>query len=125
VRRPVDTFFTEDETTARAPPKVFGLVVIEIKGAKSGEKLECKISYPVTLFATPEERLELYRRFGATNIGVALPAIVGAKMCVQGLAKKGVISSECLNPIKFLKMMAEMGVPEKFNEELSKEVSIS
>jgi len=125
VRRPVDTFFAEDEATARAPLKVFGLVVIEIKGAKSGEKLECKISYPVALFATPEERLELYRRFGATNIGVALPAIVGAKMCVQGLTEKGLVSSECLAPIKFLKMMAEMGVPVKFNETLSKQVSVS
>jgi hypothetical protein len=43
VRRPVDTFFTEDENTARTPLKVFGPVVIEIKGAKSGEKIECKI----------------------------------------------------------------------------------
>jgi hypothetical protein len=46
-------------------------------------------------------------------------------MCVQGLAEKGLISSECLDPIKFLKMMAEMGVPVKFNETLSKQVSVS
>ena len=125
VRRPVDAFFTEDETTARAPLKVFGLVAIEIKGAKSGEHLEYKISYPVTLFATPEDRLELYRRFGVTNIYVCIPAIVGAKMCMEGLAEKGVISAECLDPIKFLKMMADTGVPVKFDQVLSKEVSIS
>ena len=46
-------------------------------------------------------------------------------MCVQGLTEKGVISAECLNPIKFLKMMADMGVPVKFNETLSKQVSLS
>jgi saccharopine dehydrogenase-like NADP-dependent oxidoreductase len=124
VRRPVDTFFTEDETTARAPLKVFGLIVIEITGAKSGEKLECKMSYPIARFATPEERLDLYKRFGATNIYVCIPAIVGAKMCMEGLAEKGLISSECLDPIKFLKIMAEMGVPMKFHETLSKEKSI-
>jgi saccharopine dehydrogenase (NAD+, L-lysine-forming) len=121
VPRPVDTFFTEDETTARAPLKVTGFVVIEITGAKSREKLEYKMSYPIARFATPEERLELYKRFGATNIYVCIPAIVGAKMCMEGLAEKGLISSECLDPIKFLKIMAEMGVPMKLHETLSKE----
>jgi saccharopine dehydrogenase (NAD+, L-lysine-forming) len=125
VPRPIDTFITEDETTASAPLKVTGFVVIEITGAKSGEKLEYKMSYPVALFATPAEKLELYKRFGATNIYVCVPAIVGAKMCVQGLTEKGLVSSECLDPIKFLKMMAEMGVPVKFNETLSKQVSVS
>ena len=46
-------------------------------------------------------------------------------MCVQGLTEKGLVSSECLDPIKFLRMMAEMGVPVKFNETLSKQVSVS
>jgi len=124
VPRPVDTFFTEDENTARAPLKVTGFVVIEITGAKSGEKLEYKMSYPIARFATPEERLELYKRFGATNIYVCIPAIVGAKMCMEGLAEKGLISSECLDPIKFLKIMAEMGLPMKLHETLSKEKSI-
>jgi hypothetical protein len=82
------------------------------------------MSYPIARFATPEERLELYKRFGATNIYVCIPAIVGAKMCVQGLTEKGLVSSECLDPIKFLKIMAEMGVPMKFHETLSKEKSI-
>jgi saccharopine dehydrogenase-like NADP-dependent oxidoreductase len=61
VPRTIDTFITEDETTASAPLKVTGFVVIEITGAKSGEKLEYKMSYPVALFATSEERLELYK----------------------------------------------------------------
>jgi hypothetical protein len=46
-------------------------------------------------------------------------------MHVQGLTEKGLASSECLDPIKFLKMMAEMGVPVKFNETLSKQVAVS
>jgi len=43
----------------------------------------------------------MYRKFGASNIYVALPAVVGAKMCVEGSAAKGVICSECLDPVKF------------------------
>jgi len=125
VPRPIDTFLTEDETTAKAPLKISGFVAIEITGDKSGEKLEYKMSYPVALFATPTERMELYKRFGATNIYVCIPAIIGVKMCVQGLTEKGLVSSECLDPIKFLKMMAEMGVSAKFNETLSKQVSLS
>jgi len=69
--------------------------------------------------------LELYRKFGATNIYVSLPAIVGAKMCMGSDAERGVICAECLDPTKFLKMMAEMGWPLKFNETCSKEVCIS
>jgi hypothetical protein len=36
----------------------------------------------------------------------------------------GVIGPECLDPIKFLKRMADMGRPVKFHETLSKEISI-
>lgn len=122
---PVDIFLTEDENTAGLPIKVAGGSVLEVTGAKSGQHMEYKISYALFLWATPEERLEVYRKFGATNIYVALPAIVGAKMCMGGNAKRGVICAECLDPVKFLKMMAEMGWPLKFKETCSKEVSIS
>jgi hypothetical protein len=46
-------------------------------------------------------------------------------MCVEGEAARGVIPAECLGPIKFLKMMADMDWPMKFHKTLSKEVSIS
>ena len=29
-------------------------------------------------------------------------------MCMEGNAKRGIICAECLEPMKFLKMMAEM-----------------
>ena len=125
VSHPVDAFFTEDENTARLPLKVAACGVLEVSGAKSGQNMQYKISFAPTLFATPEERLEIYRKFGATNIYVALPAIVGAKMCMEGNAKRGLICAECLEPMKFLKMMAKIGWPLKFNETCSKEVSIS
>ena len=123
--RPINTFLAEDEKSAKLPPGSAEFCDVEIKGQNSGEEIKYKISWPFSLFTNAEEQWELYRRFGTTNIGVALPAIVGAKMCVAGLAEKGLISSECLDPMKFLKMMAEMGAPVKFHEVLSREVFIS
>ena len=125
VRRPVDTFLTEDETTAGRPLTTVGRVAIEVKGGRGSEDIECKIVYPVSLFETPEDKLELHKKFGASNIYVSLPAIVGAKMCVEGNAEKGVTAAECLDPNRFLKMMADMGAPVKFQEVCSKEVSVS
>ena len=123
--RPINAFLAEDEKTVKLPPTFAEFSDVEIKGEKAGESMKYKIWWSASLCANTEERCEIFRRFGATNIGVALPAIVGAKMCVQGLTNKGLVSSECLDPILFLKVMAEMGVPLKFNETLSKQVSVS
>lgn len=125
VHRPVDIFFTEDETSASTPPKSIHPYLVEVEGEKSGENLRYKIWWPSSLFTTAAEKLELYRKFGTTKISVALPAIAGAKMCMQGKADRGVIPPECLDAVKFLKAMAEIGWPVKFHEVLSKEVAIS
>ncbi|MCD6599973.1 MAG: hypothetical protein J7L19_05350, partial [Dehalococcoidia bacterium] len=125
VSRPVGDFFAEDESTTKLPPKLAPMAVMEIKGAKLGEDITYTLSWPYLLSTTAEERLEAYKRFGSTNIAVALPAIVGAKMCVEGEAARGVIAAECLDPIKFLKMMVNMGWALKFHETVSKEVFIS
>ena len=121
VRPPGNDFFTEEETV-KLPIDSVQIMSIRVTGVKSGEDIEYTISYPYDLLATMEERLEIYRKFGTMNIDVALPAIVGAKMCVEDDAGRGVIGPECLDPIKFLKRMTDMGCPVKFHEELSKEV---
>jgi len=46
-------------------------------------------------------------------------------MSIEGDAQRGVIAPECFDPIIFLKKMADMGVPVKFQETVSKSVSIS
>jgi len=46
-------------------------------------------------------------------------------MCIEGDASRGVIAPECLDPVKFLKMMADTGAPVKFREVLSKEICAS
>ena len=122
VRQPVNTFFTQNEDTIKLPSNSVHSLVIEVKGAKSGEDVKYTLSRPP---ATTEAELGFYRRFGTTSIFVAIPAIVGAKMCIEGDADRGIIAPECLDPIKFLKMMAAMGAPAKFHEVCSREVSIS
>jgi len=46
-------------------------------------------------------------------------------MCVGGFADKGMIGPECLDPIKFMKTMADMGWPLKFQETVLRSVSVS
>jgi saccharopine dehydrogenase-like NADP-dependent oxidoreductase len=124
VHHPVDTFLGEDENAAKLPPEMVGFCVVEIKGAKAGENITYKLSWPYNLFTTVEEKVKIYQKFGTTRIAVALPASVGAKMCVAGEAKRGLIGPECLDPTKFLKTMADAGAPVQFEEICSKEVSI-
>ena len=124
VPSPVNAFFNEDEAV-KHPVDFARICVIKVKGVKSGEDIEHIISFHYNLFATTEERLEIYKKFGTLNIYVALPVIVGAKMCVGGFAEKGIIGPECLDPIKFMKTMADMGWPLKFQETVSKGVSVS
>ncbi len=122
IKHPVEDFLTENENNVRLPSKFIEPMVMEVKGEKSGEDVKYIISWTYSLFTTTEEKLELYRKFGTTGVAVALPAITGAKMCVEDDADRGVIVPECLEPMKFLKMMADIGWPVKFHEELSKEV---
>jgi saccharopine dehydrogenase-like NADP-dependent oxidoreductase len=70
-----------------------------------------------------DTRRNLYRTFGTSHIGVALPAVVGAGMCLEGDTDAGVISSECLEPEIFFKKMAAMGLPLTFEEKITKQIS--
>jgi len=62
-----------------------------------------------------KELRTIFHRFGTTNTFVALPAIIAVKMCITGEAgMKGVIGPECLDPLLFMRKMAEAGEPVKF-----------
>jgi len=125
VPQPVNEFLTETEASAKLPLEEFEIMLIEVKGSKSGENLSYTAACPFRFFWNSEERLEIYRKLGATGIDVALPAVVGAKMCIEGEAERGVIAAECLDPERFLKNMHRAGVPVRFREECSKEVVFS
>jgi len=121
MKPPVNEFLVENEDIAKLPPKSVFFAVVEVKGAKSGDDVKYTLLCPS---ATAEENLSAYRKFGTTEIGVAMPAIVAAKMSMHGDAPRGLIAPECLDPTKFLRMMADKGAPVKFSETLSREVSI-
>ena len=124
VRPPANLFLDEDEKSAERIDMI-SLYLVEVKGTQSGEAVQYKASSPSTFYRTVEEKIDVFNRFGTTIIGVALPAIVGAKMCINGNAGKGVISAECLDPKLFFKMLTEMGAPVNLHEEQIREASFS
>ena len=119
---PVGGFFTESEEMLQLPPPSVHARVVEVKGVKSGEEVTYRLSTVVPPAA--EEELKIFRRLGTVHIYVALPAMIGAKMCVAGV-QKGVIAPECLDPVAFLKAMSDAGAPLRFTETCTKEVIIS
>ena len=119
---PVDEFFTESEDTVQLPLQFARATAVEVKGAKSGEEVTYRLS--IVLPPAAEERLRIFRRLGTVKIYVALPAVIGAKMCVAGVGK-GVIAPECLDPVTFLKAMSDIGAPLRFTEECTREVVFS
>jgi saccharopine dehydrogenase (NAD+, L-lysine-forming) len=124
VRRPVNNFLTEDESTVIAPPEYVWSMVLEIEGEKAGDKVKITLTRGGTE-ESADEKLKMFRRLGTTQVFVAAPAIVGAKICIKGDAEKGVIAAECFDPIRFLKMMVDIGVPVKFQETVSRSVTIA
>jgi len=116
IQPPVDTFLAEDETNAGIFPDSVHPYLLEISGESKGKNVTYKLWWSSYLFDTAEEKSHLYKIFGTSKVGVALPAVVGAKMCMEGSADKGVISSECLDPTRFMGIMAAMDAPLKFNE---------
>ena len=125
VKAPVNAFFAENETTAKLPINRVYFIALDIKGAQGEKEVSYSVSLPFTLYGTTEEKIDVFQKFGTMIIGVALPAIVGAKMCVAGEADRGVICAECLDPARFMQLVAEMGAPMKFHEIVSREVVFS
>jgi len=125
IETPVNEFLEETEDVVKLPLESVGAIVMEVKGAKARENVSYKLSWPYHLYTTVEEKMKMYKKFGTTNVAVALPAITGAKMCAAGEADRGVIAPECLDPIKFLKTMADTGWPVKFHETVSRKAYIS
>ncbi|UCH69797.1 MAG: saccharopine dehydrogenase NADP-binding domain-containing protein, partial [Candidatus Bathyarchaeota archaeon] len=124
VRPPVDSFLAEDKRSIVNPSEYAAFIVMEIEGEKAGDNVKYTLIQRFFGFSA-EEKLEMFRRLGTIRVFVAAPAIVAAKMSITGDAQKGVIAPECLDPMKFLKMMADMGVPVKFQETVSRNVTIA
>ena len=116
VKRPGNKFFGEDEVSILQSDLV-GILEISVEGELAGQKRSIRISYRFTDGLDHERQRRLFRTYGTTMVYVALPAVVGAKMCVAGEAERGVISPDSLDPAKFFAHMADRGVPFEFTEE--------
>jgi hypothetical protein len=116
VERPSRGFLEESEAAIKASADFAWSMEIAVDGVKNGARLSHVVSSPATYDA--ETKLDLYNRFGSSRIGVALPAVVGTKMCLGGHVDAGVISSECLEPKRFLQISADMGAPVELDERI-------
>ena len=119
VKRPGNQFLEENEATA-LQSDLTGIMDISIEGERDGEKISHIISYRFTDGPNKERQHRLYNVYGTTMVHVALPALVGARMCVNGEVQSGVVSPDNLDPNKFFKGMAERGVPFEMDEKFIK-----
>jgi saccharopine dehydrogenase-like NADP-dependent oxidoreductase len=122
VPRVADAFLEETEETIKEGGDTEGVLEVKVDGVMMGRK----VTYAAWLensSVDPAINQYLYETFGTTQIMIPLPASAGAKMCLNGMTDPGVISSECLNPEKFFKVMADMGLPMTLREQITSEKS--
>ena len=100
-QKPADGFLNEERPKDNADPMPTTLF-LNIKGEKDGQKKEFNVLLP----SLSSNKQEVFDAFGTTIIIVALPAVVGAKMCVEGV-KKGITFAEELDPQKFIELMTK------------------
>ena len=116
VERPVNAFLEETQAAIEHSDDYAWIMEISVDGVMDGGK--CTYRLTELTHIDKETKLSLFRKFGTSLLGVALPAVVGAKMCLDGKSDSGVISSECLDPLTFFKYMSEMGAPVCFDEKI-------
>jgi len=123
VKRPGNVFLGETVETI-LQSELIGIMDICVDGEQRGEKISSTISYKFADGSDKERQRRLFTAYGTTLVYVALPAVVGAKMCINGEVESGVITPDSLKPDKFLKGMAERGVPFNFEGKNIKQVII-
>ncbi len=88
--------------------------VLIIEGTKDGERVEYKVHCP----KLTGNAKELYKLFGTSLISIALPAIIGAKMIIEGGngLHEGINLPEELDPERFFELFFNTGIPYKWEE---------
>ena len=119
VKRPGNKFLEENNESI-FQSDLTGIMDVHVDGERQGEKVSHLISYRFTDGPNRERQRRSFEAYGTTMLHVALPAMVGAKMCVHGEVQSGVISPDSLDPYKFFDGMAERGVPFEIDEEITK-----
>jgi len=119
VKRPANKFLGENEDSI-LQSNLTGIMEISVDGEREGERIAHNIAYRFTDGPNYERQKRLFSAYGTTLVYVALPALVGAVMCVNGAVESGVISPDSLDPHKFFAGMAARGAPFEFDEIISK-----
>ena len=118
VARPENDFLGANRGNIETGEKIISLLGVEVDGFQSGRAVNHLANFINVI--DDEKRRYLFNTFGAINVLVALPAIVGAKMITAGNANKGVIAPECLDPGVFFGLMSDMGYPIELEETIVK-----
>lgn len=100
-QKPTDGFLNETRPVNNDAPMPTTLF-LDIKGTKDGQTKEFHVLLP----DLSTNKQEVYDAFGTTIIIVALPATVGAKMCLEGV-KPGITFAEELDPNRFIELMTK------------------
>jgi saccharopine dehydrogenase-like NADP-dependent oxidoreductase len=124
VQRPSNTFLSEDENTI-LQSKLTGIMDVSVEGQREGECVNHVISYRFTDGLNKTRQRQLFEAYGTTMLHVALPAMVGANMCLEGNLEAGVISPDSLDPQVFFKGMASRGVAFEFDETIFKHTEVN
>jgi saccharopine dehydrogenase (NAD+, L-lysine-forming) len=119
VKRPRNSFIDENEDSI-LEAGLTGIMDITVDGEQGGEKISHVISYKFIDGEDNDLKQQLYKTYGTTRVYVALPAVVGAKMCTGGDAQRGVITPDSLSPKLFFEGMAQRGVPFMIEERIIK-----
>jgi len=118
VPRPANAFLDENEASLAQSSDYAWIMEITVDGVRDGAA--CSHCLTDLTLMDQDTKRSYFRKFGSSHIGVALPAVVGAKMCLDADTESGVISSECLDPDIFFRKMAAMGCPVAFDEKIIK-----
>jgi lysine 6-dehydrogenase len=118
VKRPGNKFIAENEASL-LKSDLIGIMDVSADGKRQGESVTYTISHRFTDGPNHERQRHLFNTYGTTMVHVALPAIVGARMCVLGELESGVITPDRIEPQKFISGMEARGVPFEFTERVS------
>ncbi len=119
VKRPGNKFLSEDEESI-LQSDLIGIMEVSVDGEMQGEKVNHTISYRFTDGTNLMRQRQLFNTFGTTMVYVALPAAVGARMCVNGQLGTGLITPDSLEPQEFFTEMEARGVPFEFEERVNR-----
>lgn len=112
VPNPGEAFLNDDPTSFEYKDQTKHVaILLEISGIEAGKPK----TYHIYIPDMNKPRKKIYELFGTTQVNVALPAVIGMKMAVEG-TKKGVIFSEELDPQRFIQLIQNTGYPNRWIE---------